>query len=122
MSTEKYYFRKYLFDMSNIVIIPTYKEKENIEAIIRAISSLPIEFDILIIDDNSPDGTADIVKNLQTEFHNLHLIERPGKLGLGTAYIEGFKWALEKGYDYIYEMDADFSHDPQDLVRLYQSM
>jgi dolichol-phosphate mannosyltransferase len=104
--------------MSNIVIIPTYKEKENIEAIIKAISSLDIPFDILIIDDNSPDGTADIVKNLQPSFQNLHLIERSGKLGLGTAYITGFEWALEKGYNYIYEMDADFSHDPRDLVRL----
>jgi dolichol-phosphate mannosyltransferase len=104
--------------MSNIVIIPTYKEKENIEAIIKAISSLEIQFDILIIDDNSPDGTAAIVKNLQQSFKNLHLIERPGKLGLGTAYITGFEWALEKHYSFIYEMDADFSHDPRDLVRL----
>jgi len=101
--------------------MPTYKEKENVEAIIKSISSLKIAFDILIIDDNSPDGTADIVKNLQPSFPNLHLIERPGKLGLGTAYIEGFKWALEKGYSYIYEMDADFSHDPRDLVRLYKA-
>ncbi|MCX6254628.1 MAG: polyprenol monophosphomannose synthase [Bacteroidia bacterium] len=107
--------------MSNIVIIPTYKEKENIEAVIKAISSLAIPFDILIIDDNSPDGTAGIVKTLQPSFLNLHLIERPGKLGLGTAYITGFKWALEKGYSYIYEMDADFSHDPRDLVRLYKA-
>jgi dolichol-phosphate mannosyltransferase len=107
--------------MSNIVIIPTYKEKENIEAIIKAISSLDIPFDILIIDDNSPDGTAFIVKTLQPSFPNLHIIERPGKLGLGTAYITGFKWALEKGYSYIYEMDADFSHDPQDLVRLFKA-
>jgi len=107
--------------MSNIVIIPTYKEKENIEAIIKAISSLDIPFDILIIDDNSPDGTSDIVKNLQSSFSNLHLIERPGKMGLGTAYIEGFKWSLEKGYSYIYEMDADFSHNPNDLVRLYNA-
>jgi dolichol-phosphate mannosyltransferase len=107
--------------MSNVVIIPTYKERENIEAIIKAISSLSVPFDILIIDDNSPDGTGDIVKSLQPAFPNLHLIERPGKLGLGTAYIEGFKWTLEKGYSYIYEMDADFSHDPRDLVRLYQT-
>jgi dolichol-phosphate mannosyltransferase len=106
--------------MSNIVIIPTYKERENIEAIINAISSLPIPFDILIIDDNSPDGTADIVKKMQLSFANIHLIERPGKLGLGKAYITGFKWALEKGYTYIYEMDADFSHDPNDLVRLFK--
>lgn len=107
--------------MSNLVIIPTYQEKENIEMIIRAISSLPVPFDILIIDDNSPDGTAKIVKNLSLTFPNLHLIERPGKLGLGTAYITGFKWAVEKGYTYIYEMDADFSHDPNDLVRLYKT-
>ena len=107
--------------MSNIVIIPTYKEKENIEAIIKAISFLDIPFDILIIDDNSPDGTAGIVKNLQPSLPNLHLIERPGKLGLGTAYIAGFKWALEKDYNYIYQMDADFSHDPRDLVRLYKA-
>jgi dolichol-phosphate mannosyltransferase len=106
--------------MSNIVIIPTFKERENIEAIINAISSLPLPFDILIIDDNSPDGTADIVRNMQSSFPNLHLIERSGKLGLGTAYITGFKWALEKGYTYIYEMDADFSHDPNDLVRLFK--
>jgi dolichol-phosphate mannosyltransferase len=107
--------------MSNIVIIPTYKEKENVEAIIRSISSLPVAFDILIIDDNSPDGTAGIVKNLQPSFQNLHLIERPGKLGLGTAYFEGFKWALEKDYRYICEMDADFSHDPNALLSLYKA-
>jgi dolichol-phosphate mannosyltransferase len=108
-------------EVSNIVIIPTYKERENIEAIVKSISSLPIIFDILIIDDNSPDGTADIVKNLQKSFLNLNLIERSGKMGLGTAYIAGFKWALEKGYNYIYEMDADFSHDPRDLVKLYKA-
>jgi dolichol-phosphate mannosyltransferase len=107
--------------MPNIVIIPTFQEKENIEAIIKSISSLSIPFDILIIDDNSPDGTADIVKRLQPSYPNLHLIERPGKLGLGTAYIAGFKWALEKSYDIIYEMDADFSHDPKDLERLYKA-
>jgi dolichol-phosphate mannosyltransferase len=107
--------------MSNIVIIPTYKEKENIEAIIKAISDLPVSFDILIIDDNSPDGTAGIVKSLQPSFRNLNLIERPGKLGLGTAYIAGFEWALSRNYKYIYEMDADFSHDPRDLVRLYNA-
>jgi len=107
--------------MPNIVIIPTYKEVENIEAIIKAISALPIPFDILVIDDNSPDGTADIVRNLQKSFANLHLLERPGKLGLGTAYIKGFKWAMEKDYDFIYEMDADFSHNPNDLVRLYKA-
>ena len=107
--------------VSNIVIIPTYKERENIEAIIKAVSCLSIAFDILIIDDNSPDGTADIVKDLQKSYNNLHLIERPGKLGLGTAYLAGFKWALEKGYKYIYEMDADFSHDPNDLMKLFRA-
>jgi dolichol-phosphate mannosyltransferase len=107
--------------MSNLVIIPTYREKENVEAIIKAISALSVPFDILIIDDNSPDGTADIVKNLQLSFPNLFIVERPGKLGLGTAYITGFKWALEKSYKYIYEMDADFSHDPRDLVRLFKA-
>ena len=107
--------------MSNIVIIPTYKEKENIEGIIRAILELPVSFDILVVDDNSPDGTADIVKKLQSEFDNLYLIERPGKLGLGTAYIAGFKWALARGYGYIYEMDADFSHDPKDLIKLFDA-
>jgi len=107
--------------MSNIVIIPTYKEKENISAIVKAITLLPVPFDILVIDDNSPDETAQEVKELQLNHSNLHLIERPGKLGLGTAYITGFKWALEKKYDYIYEMDADFSHDPRDLVRLFKA-
>jgi dolichol-phosphate mannosyltransferase len=107
--------------MSNLVIIPTYSEKENIESLIKAISGLHVSFDILIIDDNSPDGTAEIVKSLQLSFSNLYIIERPGKLGLGTAYITGFKWALERGYSYIYEMDADFSHDPDDLVRLYKA-
>jgi dolichol-phosphate mannosyltransferase len=118
LSSKKYYFSKYLSGMSNIVIIPTYKEKENIGELVNAISSLPIRFDILVIDDNSPDGTADIIKNLQPAYPNLHLIERSGKLGLGTAYITGFKWALENGYKYIFEMDADFSHDPNDLIRL----
>ena len=107
--------------MPNIVIIPTYKEKENIEAIIKSISSLKTSFDILIIDDNSPDGTAEIVKNLQLSLPNLHLVERPGKMGLGTAYIAGFEWALEHGYDYVFEMDADFSHDPKDLERLFKA-
>jgi dolichol-phosphate mannosyltransferase len=107
--------------MSNIVIIPTYKEEENIESIINAIFSLPVKFDILIIDDNSPDRTAGIVKKLQTSNPGLNLIERSGKLGLGTAYIEGFKWALSRAYDFIYEMDADFSHDPHDLLRLFQA-
>jgi dolichol-phosphate mannosyltransferase len=107
--------------MANLVIIPTYKEKENIESIIKAISSLNVPFDILIIDDNSPDGTAAIVKDLQALNKNLHLIERPGKMGLGTAYITGFAWALENNYSYIFEMDADFSHDPRDLVRLLKA-
>jgi len=107
--------------MSNLVIIPTYKEEENVEAIIKAIYSLSIPFDILIIDDNSPDKTASIVKSLQTIHKNLHMIERPGKMGLGTAYITGFGWALENNYSYIFEMDADFSHDPRDLVRLYKA-
>jgi len=108
-------------EVPNIVIIPTYKERENIEAIVKSISALPIIFDILIIDDNSPDGTASIVKDLQKLYQNLFLIERQGKLGLGTAYLAGFKWALEKGYKYVYEMDADFSHDPNDLIKLYKA-
>jgi dolichol-phosphate mannosyltransferase len=107
--------------MPNIVIIPTYKEKENIEAMISAIFSLPVKFDILIIDDNSPDGTAAIVKNLQPSHPNLNLIERSGKMGLGTAYLTGFDWSLEKGYDFIFEMDADFSHDPNDLLKLFKA-
>ena len=110
--------------MSNkIVIIPTYKEKENIESIIRVVFALEEKFDMLIIDDNSPDGTADIVKGLiQNEFSNrLFIIERPGKLGLGTAYITGFKWSLEHNYDYIFEMDADFSHPPEKLIDLYNA-
>ena len=102
-----------------IVIIPTYNEKENIERIIRKIFSLEGNFNILIIDDGSPDGTQNIVKRLQTEFNErLHLIEREGKLGLGTAYLTGFKWAVAHDYDYIFEMDADFSHNPDDLLRL----
>lgn len=106
----------------SIVIIPTYNEKENIEAITRTVFDLPKEFDILIIDDGSPDGTASIVKRLQTEFpERLHLVERAGKLGLGTAYIAGFKWALRRSYEYVYEMDADFSHNPNDLLRLYEA-
>jgi len=104
---------------ANLVIIPTYNEKENIESIIDAVSSLSVQFDIMIIDDSSPDGTGDIVRGLQKKHKNLYLIERKEKLGLGTAYITGFKWALEKGYDIIYEMDADFSHNPKDLERLY---
>ena len=103
-----------------IVIIPTYNEKENIEAITRKVFSLPGDFQILVIDDGSPDGTAAIVKGLQTEFpERLHLLERSGKQGLGTAYLTGFKWSLEQGFDYVFEMDADFSHNPDDLLRLY---
>jgi dolichol-phosphate mannosyltransferase len=102
----------------SLVLIPTYNEKENIEKIIRKVFSLPYLFEILIIDDGSPDGTAQIVQQLQSEFPGLHLEQRKGKLGLGTAYIHGFKWALERSYEYIFEMDADFSHNPDDLVRL----
>lgn len=105
-----------------IVIIPTYNEKENIENIIRAVIKQRVRFDILVIDDGSPDGTADIVKTLQQEFTGrIFLIERQGKQGLGTAYICGFKWAIEHGYEYIFEMDADFSHNPDDLPRLYEA-
>ena len=106
----------------SIVIIPTYNERENIENIIRAVFGLEKTFHILIIEDGSPDGTAAIVKTLQQEFPDrLFMIERKGKLGLGTAYITGFKWALEHSYEYIFEMDADFSHNPNDLPRLYQA-
>lgn len=106
----------------SIVIIPTYNEKENIENIIRYVFSLPKLFHVLIIEDNSPDGTASIVKNLMTEFpEKLFIQERKGKLGLGTAYIHGFNWALERSYEYIFEMDADFSHNPDDLLKLYQA-
>jgi dolichol-phosphate mannosyltransferase len=107
-----------------IVIIPTYKERENIRPIIEAVLALPKKFDLLIVDDNSPDGTAEIVEELQS-IHNtpeetrIHLMKRKGKLGLGTAYIAGFKYSIEKNYEYILEMDADFSHDPKDLVSLY---
>ncbi|GAB6011287.1 polyprenol monophosphomannose synthase [Viscerimonas tarda] len=106
----------------SLVIIPTYNEIENIENIVRAVFNLPKVFHVLIIDDGSPDGTANVVKSLQKEFDGqLFLIERAGKLGLGTAYIAGFNWALKKSYEYIYEMDADFSHNPKDLPRLYES-
>jgi dolichol-phosphate mannosyltransferase len=108
--------------LDKIVIIPTYNEKENIEKIIRKVMSLDGHFHILIVDDGSPDGTADIVRSLQQEFtEQLHIGCRTGKLGLGTAYIFGFKWALEKGYEFIFEMDADFSHNPDDLLRLYDA-
>lgn len=105
-----------------LVIIPTYNEKENIEAIIRTTFDQEKVFDILIVDDNSPDGTAAIVEQLQTEFPDqLHIEKRTGKNGLGTAYIHGFKWALKRDYEYVIEMDADFSHNPKDLVRLYNA-
>lgn len=109
--------------MNNLVIIPTYNEKENIEAIITAVMELPIGYHVLVIDDGSPDGTAAIVKDLMANKFSgkLHLVERSGKLGLGTAYIAGFKWAIEHKYDYIFEMDADFSHNPQDLLKLYDA-
>ena len=109
--------------MSNrLVIIPTYNEIENAEKIIRKAMSLDPQFEVLIIDDNSPDGTADAVKGMQKEFSGrLHILERQGKLGLGTAYISGFSWAIERGYEFICEMDADFSHNPDDLVRLYDA-
>jgi len=107
---------------NRLVIIPTYNEIENAEKIIRKSMSLNPGFDLLIIDDNSPDGTADVVKRLQKEYTNqLHLLEREGKLGLGTAYLTGFNWALDKGYEFIFEMDADFSHNPDDLIRLYEA-
>ena len=113
-----------LHSLSNaIVIIPTYKERENIRAIIDTVFGLAKDFHILIVDDSSPDGTSEIVEKMQEEYNHaevkLHLVKRPGKLGLGTAYITGFKYAMEKGYDFVLEMDADFSHDPKDLVNLY---
>lgn len=106
----------------SVVIIPTYNEKENIENIINAVFALPVMFDVLIIDDNSPDGTAQIVERLQQQWPDrLHLLKRSGKLGLGTAYIKGFKWSIEAGYDYIIEMDADFSHPPKKLLELREA-
>ena len=106
----------------SVVIIPTYNEKENIENIIRKVFSLEKDFDILIVEDNSPDGTADIVKRLMQEFpERLFIKERKGKLGLGTAYLDGFRWALECSYEYVFEMDADFSHNPDDLIRLHEA-
>ena len=109
--------------MERLVIIPTYNEKENIEAIITAVMELPLEFNVLVIDDGSPDGTADIVKGLMAGKYKgrVHIVERSGKLGLGTAYIAGFKWAIEHEADYIFEMDADFSHNPNDLLKLYDA-
>jgi len=105
----------------NIVIIPTYNEIENIEPMIRKVCGLEFETDILIVDDGSPDGTADVVKSLQSEFQQVHLLERTEKNGLGTAYIHGFKWCLEHNYDFIFEMDCDFSHNPDDLVSLHEA-
>lgn len=106
----------------NIVIIPTYNESENIEAIIHAVINQPIQPEVLIIDDNSPDGTASMVKKMQEKLGpRLHILERNGKLGLGTAYIAGFKWALSRDYDYIFEMDADFSHNPDDINKLHNA-
>ncbi|MCF3107159.1 polyprenol monophosphomannose synthase [Niabella sp. CC-SYL272] len=108
--------------MDKIVIIPTYNEKENVARIIKAVMDLEGDFHVLIVDDGSPDGTADIVRVLQEPYNGrLFLEERRGKLGLGTAYIHGFKWSLERGYQFVFEMDADFSHNPKDLVRLYQA-
>lgn len=108
--------------MRKLIIIPTYLERENVSAMITKVFSLPENFELLVIDDGSPDGTADIVKQRQGEFDGrLHLIQRSGKLGLGTAYIAGFRWALERGYDYIFEMDCDFSHNPDDLLKLYRA-
>ena len=105
----------------NLVIIPTYNEKENIESILQVVMDLKTSFDVLVVDDGSPDGTAGLVKALQQRFPQIHILERSGKLGLGTAYIAGFKWALERDYDYIFEMDADFSHKPADLERLLEA-
>ena len=105
--------------MRNLVLIPTYNERENVSAMIDKVFSLPVAFDILIIDDGSPDGTADIVRERQKDYPDrLHLLCRKGKLGLGTAYLAGFRWGLERDYDYIIEMDCDFSHNPDDLPRL----
>jgi len=105
-----------------LVIIPTYNERENIESIIREVLKQNLPIDVLVVDDNSPDGTGDIVRRLQKRHDRIHLIERSGKLGLGTAYIEGFKWAIKSGYDFVFEMDADFSHNPNDLPRLYHAL
>jgi len=108
--------------MSRIVIIPTYNEKENIQPMLKAVMELDNDFHVLIVDDNSPDGTADLVREMQAEQgERIHLLSRPGKQGLGTAYIEGFKWCLEREYDYIFEMDCDFSHNPKDLPRLHEA-
>ena len=105
-----------------LVIIPTYNEKENIDDLFNRLISLPVAFDILFVDDNSPDGTAELIKFYQKQNPGIYLIERESKMGLGTAYIKGFKWALEKDYEYIFEMDADLSHNPEDLIRLYNAV
>ena len=106
--------------MRKLIVIPTYNEIDNISAMIDKIFSLDLEFDLLVIDDGSPDGTAEVVKRRQAEFPSrLHLIQREGKLGLGTAYLRAFRWALERDYDYVFELDCDFSHNPDDLARLY---
>lgn len=108
--------------MRNLVLIPTYNERENVSAMVDKVFSLPVEFDILVIDDGSPDGTADIVRERQKDYPDrLHLLCREGKLGLGTAYLAGFRWGLERDYDYIIEMDCDFSHNPDDLPRLVEA-
>jgi len=108
--------------MNPIVIIPTYNEKENITAMLDKVLSLDVGFDVLVVDDNSPDGTADLVKQKQTDSPRIHLLENGEKNGLGTAYIAGFKWCLKRSYDYIFEMDCDFSHNPEDLIRLYNEL
>ena len=108
--------------MNPIVIIPTYNEKENIIAMLDKVMSLEIGFDVLVVDDNSPDGTADLVKQKQTDSPRIHLLENGKKNGLGTAYIAGFNWCLKRSYDYIFEMDCDFSHNPEDLIRLYNEL
>jgi len=102
----------------SLVIVPTYNEKDNIQTVVERVNALGVDIDILVVDDNSPDGTAEIVKELQTKYENLHLMERVGKLGLGSAYVAGFKWALKRDYEYILEMDADLSHNPFDIPRL----
>jgi len=102
----------------SLVIVPTYNEKDNIQTVVERVNALGIDIDILVVDDNSPDGTAEIVKELQTKYENLHLMERVGKLGLGSAYVAGFRWALKRDYEYILEMDADLSHNPFDIPRL----
>jgi dolichol-phosphate mannosyltransferase len=119
------FFHKYKLPAvaKNLVIIPTYNERENIRKMVKIVFSLPVPFELLIVDDGSPDGTADIVRNLQEEYPDkLHLIVRLKKSGLGTAYIRGFEWGLEQGYQYLFEMDCDFSHDPGDLLRLHRTL